>query len=286
MLRSDFGVKLILATRMDECASNGLATFEIEVSRDIWTEILTHRLAERNASSRRAMKGSRIIATHGAWIPEVFYKGIPSGMGDDNTLLPLDIQAIMREKWQETIDFVENKILEMEQLGGNKQQYNRLLTGAHITRGVLTMTEAGWRYFLNLRYRQGADRAMYELLAPKIAKQIEQANWTISDRHVPYYPYDLAGQGHTERDLIMIASARIARVSYGDTAGKDSDLSLAHRLINPPDGGPAHASPFGHHHFAKPAWDCAPCALNTFPDDEWSGYAWHPFRHDIEKGLV
>lgn len=279
MLRSDFHVQLVRATRHKPSAQNGLITFEVAVSRDIWTEILTHRLAERNASSRRAMSSKRIVATHGAWVPSVFYGPAERGMGDSGRPLSEQEQRLANEIWLDTLNYVEQRVLLLSEFV-SKQQVNRLLTGAHITCGVLTMTEAGWRNFLSLRDTEHADRAMREEFAAKIKVQIANAEWTISDWHTPYCEdVDSVGSWWEASDKLKIGAAKIARWSYGNPPVKtpEEDLTLASDLI-----ANRHASPFGHlaRIWNKPE---ARSALNCYPSDvDSEGWHWRTFRHYLD----
>lgn len=285
MIRTDFDLKIITATRPPyPKARNGLITVQVSIARDIWTEALTHRLAARNASSRRAMSGSRIVNNHGAWMPSVFY-GRVRGMGDDDTPLDHWKQERARAIWEETINYVELRILELEGLGVSKQYANRLLTGAHITNGVITMTEGGWAYFLSLRNHADADRAMRELFAEPLADAISAldfrervgdslagAEWEQSEYHLPFWPGELEGLSFDEKRLI--ACARIARVSYGEVRAAKDDLDLADRLV-----ARRHASPFEHlAQFKKRA---RLSALNCLPADRYKGMAWETYRAEL-----
>lgn len=294
MIRTDFSVKIISATRPHEEARNGLITVQMSLARDIWTEVLTHRLAARNASSRRAMSGKRIMETHGAWMPPVFYRRA-KGMGDDNTPLSEDTQYLARLSWKRAIKAIEDEILYLESIEVCKQQANRLLTGAHITNGVVTMTEGGWAYFLGLRNHEDADRAMRELLAAPLQEMIDGLDaselsmlqdqigdslagtkWKINDYHLPFWPDDLppgwSAYNFDERRLIAVA--RIARVSYGEVRAAADDLALARRLI-----ASRHASPFEH--LAHCFIDAKPSALNCLPCDRYKQKGWQTFRAEL-----
>lgn len=276
-LRTNFDVQLIQATRHHVNATNGLMTFQFHLARDIWTEVLTHRAAARNASSRRAMSSNRIIATHGAWVPEVFYAP-SSGMGYGDPVSPAD-QERARILWCAALEDLEAKILELNTFVC-KTQANRLLTGAHITAGVVTMTEEGWSHFLSLRNTEQADPAMYQLLASEVEKQIKEAQWTLSDWHKPYWPTDYKKhQGALEfENCILIACARIARVSYGSTKGRsiEDDLALARQLLKD-----KHLSPFEH--ICRAVEHPTLSALNCLLGDRWHGFGWETYRDFSQK---
>lgn len=294
MIRTDFDVKIIKATRPNPTIHCGLITVQMSVARDIWTEVGTHRRGVRNSSSRRAMSGKRIIQDHGAWMPSVFY-GRVKGMGDDDVPMRPEIQERARAVWEEAINQIELQIMKLESLGVCKQQANRLLTGAHITNGVVTMTESGWAYFLGLRNHHDADRAMRELLAAPLQEMIEGleprelgalqnqvgdsvagAKWDIDDYHLPYWPDDLPPEwsAYTFDERRLIACARIARVSYGEVRAAKDDLDLARRLI-----ASRHASPFEH--LAHWLIDAKPSALNCLPSDSYRSKGWQTFRGEL-----
>lgn len=274
-IRTDFDVQLIKATRHNQNATNGLITFQFHLARDIWTEVLTHRASARNASSRRAMSGNRIVATHGAWMPEVFYAPA-TGMGHGE---PVSSEDQLRAAiiWQRAIEEIEARVLELGSFVC-KTQVNRLLTGAHITAGVVTMTEAGWHHFLSLRHTEHADPAMYEQIAVKVKQQIKEAQWALSDWHQPFWPSDCALDFE---ECILVACARIARVSYGSTAGRsiEDDLRLAYQLLRD-----KHMSPFEH--ICQSALSPTPSALNCLPRDVQQGRGWETFRDLMQNGKL
>jgi hypothetical protein len=274
-IRHDFKVEPVLATRPFPGATNGVMTVLVEIPRDFWTEVLTHRRMARNASSKRAQRGSRLISTLGVWEPEIFY-GDRKGMGDNDEPLPDEVQTELRDGWRHVIAELEAFILKAERLGNTRQQYNRLLTGAHFLQGLLTATEDGWRYFLSLRHHHAADRAMRELLAPGIKACLESADWRHDEWHIPFWPADREQEDLSFGEMLRIAAARMARISFRAPGQGRDDLTLAEGLIS--DG---HWSPTEHILRAVSVERAELSALNCKPKDRSMGYAWHTYRADL-----
>lgn len=277
MIRTDFDVTLIRATRHTPEAANGLLTFEIAVSRGIWTEVLTHRTTARNASSRRAMSSNRIVSTHGAWVPAVFHQPSP-GMRNDGGPVDAETQAWAEGHWREAIEYVESKVLLLS-TRVEKQEANRLLTDAHITRGVVTATEAGWRNFLRLRVTEHADRYMRGLLAEKVQEQIESAQWVISPWHTPYCPDFPTNLGWKDaQGYLKVGTGRIARTSFGDTEETGKEIERSNKMIQD-----EHSSPFEHLARSEEytGLHSQHSALNCYPQDVSQGQYWRTFRQEL-----
>ncbi len=273
-------VELLKATRGVKGSTNGLITFRIEVPIYIWTEILTHRRASRNASSARAMSTDRYVDM-GHYSPPIFYQ---KGSGMKSADKPIKYQWLARLIWNTsfTLDVWAAKAL--EQLGVAKEQRNRVIAPMKYIAGIVTMTENGWKHFLSLRTAPNADKAMQEL-AHSIKSKISAIGepnsnyvlkWNYSDWHIPYDPGNAAGGIH---DRCMIAAAKISRLSYNRIEGKD-DRKSAQRLLED-----KHLSPFEHiaHFELNPGLSALFCKENdawsipeyvTDDDFNYSGYEW------------
>ena len=116
----------------------------------------------------------------------------------------------------------------------SKEQVNRLLPSTRMITGVLTATTPAWEAVLALRLpseNSSPDVATAEFFG-FIHSALLNANWNISDRHLPYD----SGNG------IIETAARIARVSTGAPGpGKRSDWELGLSLLSQ-----RHLSPFEH----------------------------------------
>ncbi len=276
-------IELIKATRGFENTENGLITFRLEVPLYIWTEILTHRTAVRNASSARAMSTDRYTGM-GHYTPETFYtKG--NGMQASDT--PIKHQWLARLIWNTsfTLDVWAAKAL--EKLDVCKEQRNRVIAPYKYIAGMVTMTEYGWKHFLFLRTAKNADKAM-QWAANSIKSKIgtigePQSNyatkWVYSPYHIPYDPGIEFGDYQTRA---MIAAARISRLSYNRLDGKD-DLQSAQRLLKD-----MHLSPFEHIAEYKrvpnlSAVFCKEGDAHIINNEDWQyGYGWNTYRNTVE----
>lgn len=277
-------VKLLKATRAHRNARNGLITIQYRVSSYVHTELLTHRRASRNASSARAQQTKDHVAL-GYYTPPVFYK---SGKGMQASDEPIKYQTLARLIWHTSyaLDVLAAKLL--EKLDVCKEQRNRVIAPYKYIKGIVTMTEHGWDYFLSLRNTQHADKAMQHF-ALLVKARIDELNhkglWDYSDIHIPF-----DGREDNLDERVKTAAAKIARVSYAKEAGKN-DLRLADRLIRD-----RHMSPFDHICFfrLKPELSAVFCsshdayieglALPYAARDRWMyGYGWEPARYQYEK---
>jgi len=221
-------VKLVRYTVPFEGSDKGLLTFEIEVPLFLWTELLTHRRFSRNASSARAM-GTKRYSDMGYYLPETWYSqgtGMQAGQAVEDTRIIDVCQGIYADTFTDT----ENDAQLLSRLGIAKEQVNRIIPPIKMIRGIVTGTYAGWQAFLTLRNHPSADTAM-QLFALQVKDAIEHTNPVVSLEHMPYVD---------ETGNIVSAIARIARVSYARSSGKD-DHALYTSLL---EGN--HMSPFEH----------------------------------------
>lgn len=278
-------VEILLATRPTKTAEKyGLLTIKVHVPNYIWMELLTHRIFARNATSNRAMSTDR-SAGLGYYIPIAFYKDT-KGMQASSVLCEHQtlLHVLWRLNWIINVGFA--KIY--ERLNVAKEQRNRLLPKYQYQTGIVTGTEYAWANFLRLRNHPAADTAMQEF-ARMVQGAIERAEWKYSTQHIPLYPHDLKPEPmltHNYYELKQIAAARIARVSYARTKGKN-DLELANTLLKE-----GHLSPCEH--IAE--WKANPkmCAFNVIPNDRlriesqirpdqhYSEYGWQSWRTELE----
>ena len=227
--------------------STGLFTFEVDIPLYIWTELLTHRRLSRNASSARAM-GTKRYADMGYYLPDKWYsQGVGMAAGDEVT----DERTIRmcKDTYHGMCFDAEYNASLLSRSGIAKEQANRVIPPLKMIRGIVTGTESAWQAFLRLRKHPSADQAMQKL-AHHISGLMEQSVPVSSHKHTPYDDNDAT---------VEQAIARIARVSYARSSGKD-DEALYETLLT---GG--HASPFEH----WATWTHNP-KLNNFccmPDD-------------------
>lgn len=277
--------EVLLATRpLTSTERYGLITIQCEIPLFVWTELLTHRLFARNASSGRAMSVQRYTDMGYYKHPRIYQKA--SGMQASNQEIhyPLLAKLIIGLHWKMSVCTAGL----LDRLGAAKEVSNRVIPPLKYVRGIVTGTEYAWANFLRLRNHPAADTAMQEF-ARMVQGAIERADWKYGQKHTPLYPYDLNPEPmlpHNYYELQQIAAARIARVSYARAKGKN-DMELAGTLLK--DG---HLSPFEH--IAE--WKTNPktCAFNVLPTDKlriesqirpdqhYSDYGWQSWRTELE----
>lgn len=268
------GIKadIILATRSDIDASNGLITFQVEVPLFVWTELLTHKRFARNASSARAQSTERYVGM-GYYIPDTFYmKG--DGMQSSDEPIPYQDAAI--DIWISAWNAAVNYARQLTQAGIAKEQANRLIPPIKIIRGVVTGTEDAWKCFLQLRNHVTADKAMQEF-ARIVQSAIDNTIWSYSPFHVPFADKNEYGEVDVDQEVVKVAAARIARVSYDRPKQGKNDIELADMLLKD-----KHLSPFEHIAFAWPVTGIIASALNSKPEDQYGETVWLNYRSMIE----
>lgn len=219
----------------DSFANNSrITTLELSYPRIIHSEMLTHRIFSRNASSSRAIPTSKLLESierNNLALPDTFYKNGP-GMSSEELIGEKQAklaEVMLRNLWKVTKLTVKG----LDLLGVHKQHKNRYLEPFSNITVLITATE--WNNFLNLRLAKGAQPEMQAL-----AKAIHEA----LDRSKPI-PL-ASGKWHTPYGIDRITStARCARVSYKNHTGRPSlyeeDKCLHDKLLQD-----RHLSPFEH----------------------------------------
>jgi len=235
----------------DSTAPSGvrLTTFVLKYPRMIHSELMTHRVFSRNASSSRAIpleKQIRMLEKDLAY-PLEFRKN-KKGMQAGNLLDDINQQKA-RIFWKLAAQNAINsarRINGLDKEGVHKQYLNRLLEPfAHIS-VILTSTQ--YDNFFNLRYHEDAQPEIYEL-AKKMyqeyngnkPKVLRAGEW-----HLPFVnEEDRTILTHTQQ--IQKSVACCARVSYnnhdGTTPTTQQNERLYKRLL---ERTPCHASPAEH----------------------------------------
>lgn len=228
-----------------------LTTFVLTYPRFIHSEMMTHRVFSRNASSSRAIPVKKQIQMiiDNPVIPLAFtknQKGMQGGealSGDDHN------KAV--SAWLSARDATVEWANKLSDLEVHKQYANRVLEPfAHIT---VVCTATDWDNFFALRCHEAAQPEihaladlMYEKYINNEPKDLNSGEW-----HLPFI--DLSDDKDTESDtlqhhvLIKRSVARCARVSYlnhdGTQSTAEQDLQLYNRLVG---SAPIHASPAEH----------------------------------------
>lgn len=238
-----------------------LTTFALRYPRFIHSELLTHRVFSRNASSSRAIPVSKIMDTIEKDPAMPIHWGLnQKGMqareeADEFT------REVCRKAWLDARDGVLDIARTLSGMGIHKQVVNRLLEPwSHIS-VVVTATE--WDNFFNLRCHPDAQpeikalaEQMRDTYFTHTPTRVEMGGW-----HLPFIRdeekfapgnYDKHGKLKNEGDLVKASTARCARVSYLTHDKKRPELGVDVRLHDRLLAD-QHLSPFEHP--AVPAGD-------------------------------
>jgi thymidylate synthase ThyX len=234
---------------IEDTVGNGtrLTTFQLRYPRFIHSELMTHRVFSRNASSSRAIPTSKLLemVKIDPAMPVYWGKNQAGMQAKEELDEATKLKAI--EVWLETRDLVVEQTKKMIELGVHKQIANRMLEPWHYIHVVLTTTEID--NFFDLRchkdaqpeIKELADMMRTEYMKMKVARSCDQHWW-----HLPYVTPEERGQYPLE-DLLKISTARCARVSYmnHDVTASDveKDRKLHDMLVI---ATPQHMSPAEH----------------------------------------
>lgn len=256
----------IIADSINPCG-NRLTSYVLEYPRFIHSEMMTHRVFSRNASSSRAIPIERVIqqTLDNPALP-VWWGRNQSGMQAKEELPSTPShdeqeskQECARRLWLEARDSAVRAARALAGLGLHKQIVNRVLEPWHHIRVILSGTE--FENFFALRAHRDAQPEIQELARLMLdaynvssPRELQPGEW-----HIPF------GQRMDERRLtelvrqpetpspaalldlkLRVAIARCARVSYYNFDGKDdyaADLSVCERLFG---STPRHLSPTEH----------------------------------------
>ncbi len=216
----------------------------------IHSELMTHRVFSRNASSSRAIPVERLIQDIlNDPVNPSFWGANQAGMQAANEL-DTDNKQAAQFTWDMTR---ENAIAAAKQLvkhGAHKQIANRVIEPFSHINVVITSTE--WSNFFALRRHKDAQPEMHAL-ADAIYKAMEQSTLDMLEPgqwHLPFVTdrdWVRLDSDLKHDDLIKLSVARCARTSYMTHEGKEpnieDDLKLYDRLVGQI---PLHASPCEH----------------------------------------
>lgn len=250
-------VGLCTATAI-EGTEDGLYTMELVYPRYIHSELMTHRVFSRNASSSRATPVEKIIKE--VWdnpvIPNEVYKNC-NGMSGKEKLTEEQLTSF-RIIWNCARDDALYWAKRLKEMGIHKQTVNRLLEPFSFIRTIITATE--WSNFYHLRLSKAAQPEIRDLANAMLNAQDKYKlppNYNLNgDYWIFPYVSDEESNELSTIDAIKVSAARCARVSYlqnDDYTPADikKDLELAERLLNE-----GHMSPFEHQVYHN---DSLPC---------------------------
>ncbi len=248
-----------------------LTTFQLKYQRFIHSELMTHRVFSRNASSSRAIPVMTMLKQ--VWNDPA----TPISWGKNKTGMQAetDLQGFSKwaakKLWGVSGKFACLFAYAMTKVGLHKQVANRILEPWQYIHVVLSATE--FDNFFELRNHPDAQPEIQEL-AKEMQRQYNEAainKMQIGEWHLPYIH-------ESEKDLPLeilkkVSAARCCRVSYlkhdGHTSTVDEDVKLHDRLVN---AVPPHMSPVEHQ---------AVCT----DDGEFNGnfYQWKQYRKFLEN---
>lgn len=234
----------------DNEVGNRLTTYVLTYPRFIHSELMTHRVFSRNASSSRAIPVAKMLKQ--VWsdpaMPVHWGKNQP-GMQADSQLTGWK-RAVARWLWRTTGKLVCVPVWVANKLGLHKQIANRLLEPWQWIHVVLTATEfANW---FELRNHKDAQPEINKLALELLVAMRDSTPRKLGNKSTPE-GWHLPFVTGTERlhftldQLPAISAARCARVSYltheGLVPSVAKDLDLFDRLVG---SSPRHASPVEH----------------------------------------
>lgn len=267
------------SAKVIEATSNGktvLWTLQLRYQRFIHSEVMTHRVFSRNASSSRAIPVKKMLAQ--VWndpaMPRHWGQN-QAGMQASRELPGLR-KAVAKAAWKTAGRLMCGIVWSLDKIGLHKQVANRLLEPWQYIHVIVTATE--WDNFSRLRVHPDAQPEIYDLA---MAIHLAQQNWAMAGKirvataggvnswHLPYITEE---EKNTEYvlDLLKMSTARCARVSYlthdGRIPNKADDLKLHDRLVG---SKPEHASPAEHQ-----AW-FVPFSTDFYYNLQgWKSYRW------------
>lgn len=237
----------IKATIIADSIANGirLTTLELEYPRFIHSQMMTHRMFSRNASSSRAIPVEKIISQveKNPAIPISWGKNKP-GMQAGEELSNVE-QQYARLDWISALEEAAYRAESLAETGVHKQIVNRLLEPFSHIKVIVTATE--WDNFFKLRLHEDSQPEIQELARVMLSalKASKPQELNLGEWHLPYVSWEeietwwFSGENPTNLGLFEVAVkcsvARCARVSYNNhdnsTPDIEKDIKLADKLL-------------------------------------------------------
>jgi thymidylate synthase ThyX len=245
-----------------EIKGRRITTIQVRYWRAIHSELMTHRVFSRNASSSRAIPVWKVLrqVLRDCATP-VHWGANRPGMQASDELTGWRLRAA-KLLWKSASIFAVAHAWAMMKVGLHKQVANRVLEPYQFISVVITSTE--WENFFALRNHPDAQPEIQELA---LAMDEAMAMSTPANRwyHLPYVDdhefmelravlrKDNTGWSELTLDweayaaAAKLSAARCARVSYlthdGERPSQEADRKLYQRLVG---SMPIHASPTEH----------------------------------------
>jgi len=257
-----------------------LTTMVVTCPRIVLAEFNTHRAFSRNSASSRAIPFAKMVkmVEENPFIPIAWQKDHKGMQGKE--YLDSIASAYAREKWLEARDEAVRCATYLNETEGvTKQLCNRLLEPFMWHTIIVTATD--WDNFFALRLHPDAEihiaktaEEMLKALNGSTPKKLEEGEW-----HIPFgdnFNEDILlgkvmyqngfvfNPDDLQLNMVKIAIARCARVSYVNFEGKDdylADISLFWRLLES-----GHMSPMEH------------CAVATSGEIHGNFRGWKQYR--------
>lgn len=231
----------------DSTSNNSrLVTYELTYPRFIHSELMTHRLFSRNASSSRAIPINKFLeeVNRNPSTP-IYWGSNKPGMQAGSELEGLDLAKAMNIWISSSKDAIDSAS-KFNDIGLHKQVGNRILEPWQFMKTILSATE--FDNFFKLRCHKDAQPEIHELANCMKKAYIENAinsrKLKEGDWHLPYVSqYECEHNGI--HGLVKLSVARCARVSYKNHDNSDpireKDYALYDALLTA-----GHMSPFEH----------------------------------------
>ncbi|HCJ9817185.1 TPA: FAD-dependent thymidylate synthase [Escherichia coli] len=227
-------------------AMSRLTTIQLRYPRLVHSELMTHRVFSRNASSSRAIPVAKMIeqVRNDPAAPYVWTTNKPGMQGDIVT--DPELIAKYDQMWIEAANQAADNAEVLMGEGLHKQVVNRILEPFQWISVIVTATE--WANWFELRNHKDADPTIKRLAEVMLAamEASEPKHLIAGEWHLPYVSKE-EKSALPIATLVKISAARCARVSYlthdGEFPDVDKDIALYERLVG---SRPLHASPIEH----------------------------------------
>lgn len=227
-------------------AESRLITLQLRYPRIVHSELNTHRVFSRNASSSRAIPVAKMIeqVRNDPAAPYVWTTNKPGMQGDIVT--DPELIAKYDQMWIEAANQAADNAEVLMGEGLHKQVVNRILEPFQWISVIVTATE--WANWFELRNHKDADPTIKRLAEVMLAamEASEPKHLIAGEWHLPYVSKE-EKSALPIATLVKISAARCARVSYlthdGEFPDVDKDIALYERLVG---SRPLHASPIEH----------------------------------------
>lgn len=283
----------IIADSISQC-NQRVTTFVCRYPRFIHSELMTHRVFSRNASSSRAIPVDKMIqAVIDDPAQPVFWGKNQAGMqaaeeldnmiprhdaifsvsGRPRELVRITDRQQAETLWLEARNAAVEQARRLQALGVHKQIVNRIIEPwAHIT---VVITATYWSNFFALRVHPAAQpefQALARMMLQEYVKSVPVER-KANEWHFPFIK-DEERDVYCERMLLKLCVARCARVSYLNHEGtfdiqKDAALHDSLRTSG-------HMSPFEH---PCQAMDGRPARIGNF-------YGWSQYRKHLDNEYI